>query len=63
MNNFIDLENMQSMDELFSACDNSQESKDGKIVTGRVVGKRENGILLDIGSKSEPFILREELGF
>ena len=61
MNNFIDLENMQSMDELFSKSENSPLSE-GKIIMGRVAMKKDNGILLDIGCKAEPFIPDTELG-
>ncbi len=61
MNNFIDLENMQSMDELFGKSENSALTE-GKIITGRVAMKKDNGILLDIGCKAESFIPDTELG-
>ena len=62
MNNFIDLENMPSMDDLFGTAADSKDQNEGKIVTGRVAKKTDNGILLDIGCKAEPFIANTDLG-
>ncbi len=59
----IDLDNMPSMDELLSQSETTQTKsiQEGTIVTGTIAQKNENGILLDIGGKSESFIDRNEL--
>jgi small subunit ribosomal protein S1 len=64
MSNHIDLENMASMDDLLSQGTAAEiaEIKEDKLVTGRIAAKNENGVLLDIGFKSEAFINRAELG-
>lgn len=64
MSNHIDLENMASMDDLLSQSTAAEiaEIKEDKLVTGRIAAKNENGVLLDIGFKSEAFINRAELG-
>ncbi len=59
----IDLDNMPSMDELFAQSEATQAKsiQEGTIVSGTIAQKNENGILLDIGGKSESFIDRNEL--
>ncbi len=55
----IDLDNMPSMEELL-AQEEQAAIQEGKIIQGRVVEKRDNGVLLDIGYKAEGFVDREE---
>ncbi|MGN0867331.1 MAG: S1 RNA-binding domain-containing protein, partial [Oligosphaeraceae bacterium] len=54
---------MPSMAELLSQSETTQTKsiQEGTIVTGTIAQKNENGILLDIGGKSESFIDRNEL--
>jgi len=51
----IDLENMESMDVLLGDSMSADSLKEGRIETGRIAEKNENGILLDIGLKAESF--------
>ncbi|MFA6815161.1 MAG: 30S ribosomal protein S1 [Lentisphaeria bacterium] len=57
----IDLENMPSMDDLLGDSLEDANLKEGRIESGKVVEKNENGILLDIGLKAESFIPKTEL--
>lgn len=57
---FVDLDNMPSMDELLGG-DKSSGFAEGTIVEGKVVEKRDNGIMVDIGFKAEGFISKEEV--
>ncbi len=52
----IDLENMPSMEELLGDSMQGDSLKEGRIETGKIAEKNENGILLDIGLKAESFI-------
>ena len=56
----IDLENMESMDVLLGDSMSADSLKEGRIETGRIAEKNENGILLDIGLKAESFIPKSE---
>jgi small subunit ribosomal protein S1 len=56
----IDLENMESMDVLLGDSMSAGSLKEGRIETGRIAEKNENGILLDIGLKAESFIPKSE---
>ena len=56
----IDLENMESMDMLLGDSMSAGSLKEGRIETGRIAEKNENGILLDIGLKAESFIPKSE---
>ncbi len=56
----IDLENMASMDVLLGDSMSAGSLKEGRIETGRIAEKNENGILLDIGLKAESFIPKSE---
>jgi small subunit ribosomal protein S1 len=58
----IDLENMPSMDVLLGDSMQGNTLKEGRIETGKIAEKNENGILLDIGLKAESFIPKAELG-
>ena len=56
----IDLDNMESMDMLLGDSMSAGSLKEGRIETGRIAEKNENGILLDIGLKAESFIPKSE---
>ena len=56
----IDLENIVSMEELLSDSMPVGALKEGRIETGRIAEKNENGILLDIGLKAESFIPKSD---
>ena len=56
----IDPENMESMDMLLGDSMSAGSLKEGRIETGRIAEKNENGILLDIGLKAESFIPKSE---
>ncbi len=54
---FLDLSNMPSMDELLQAdAANTDTFTKGKIVEGKIVAKRADGALIDIGYKAEGFV-------
>ena len=58
----IDLDNMPSMEELLQGSSVQAKSiQADTIVHGTIAQKNENGILLDVGGKSESFIDRSEL--
>jgi len=56
---YVDLENVPSMEDLLgeSAAPTFAE---GTVVHGKVVEKRESGVLVDIGYKAEGFVPRDE---
>jgi small subunit ribosomal protein S1 len=47
------------MEELLQE-DSSSEFAEGTVIQGRVIEKRDNGVLVDIGYKAEGFVLRDE---
>lgn len=53
--NYVELENMPSMDELLS-CDVQSDFVAGSIIPGKIVEKRNDGVLVDIGYKAEGFV-------
>jgi small subunit ribosomal protein S1 len=53
--NYVDLENMPSMDELLSA-EVQSNFVAGSIIPGKIVEKRNDGVLVDIGYKAEGFV-------
>ena len=58
---FVSLENMPSMDDLLGEVDSSTKNiVEGKLVSGIVVEKRDNGALIDIGYKAEGFVSKDE---
>ena len=61
MSNIVDLNNMASMDELFGAGPQPQpKQNENTTVKAKIVSKNENGVCVDLGLKSEPFIDRSE---
>jgi small subunit ribosomal protein S1 len=56
---FVDLSNMPTMEELLQQ-KQSASYKEGTIISGVIIGKRDNGALIDIGYKAEGFIPSEE---
>ncbi len=58
----IELDNMPSMEELLQGGSTQAKSiQENTIVNGTIAQKNENGILLDVGGKSESFIDRSDL--
>ena len=58
---FVNLENMPSMDDLLGEVDSSTKNMvEGKLITGVVVEKKDNGALIDIGYKAEGFVGKDE---
>lgn len=55
----LDLSDMPSMDELLGE-EKQDEFAQGEVVTGKVVGKRDDGIIVDIGFKAEGFVPKNE---
>jgi len=55
----LDLDNMPSMEALLEQ-HSAQSFAEKSLVSGTVVEKRDNGVLLDIGYKAEGFVPREE---
>ena len=53
---YVDLSNKLSMEELLGGATGSSNFAEGSIVTGKIVEKRQDGALLDIGYKAEGFI-------
>ena len=53
--NYVELENMPSMDELLSA-EVQSDFVVGTIIPGKIVEKRNDGVLVDIGYKAEGFV-------
>ena len=56
---FVDLSNMPSMDELLGEKVQA-EFKEGTIIKGKVIEKRDSGALIDIGYKAEGFLPSDE---
>jgi small subunit ribosomal protein S1 len=56
---FLDLSNMPTMEELLEQ-KQSASYKEGTIISGIIIGKRDNGALIDIGYKAEGFLPSEE---
>jgi len=58
---FINIDNMPSMEELFGAEETSTRNyQEGKLIKGVVVDKRDNGALIDINYKAEGFVPSDE---
>ena len=58
---FVTLENMPSMDDLLGEVDSSTKDYiEGKLISGKVVEKKDNGALIDIGYKAEGFVPKDE---
>ena len=55
----VELDNMPSMEQLLEQTAKST-FQEGRIISGKVAEKRDNGVLLDIGYKAEGFVDREE---
>jgi small subunit ribosomal protein S1 len=55
----VELDNMPSMEQLLEQTAKSAFQV-GRIITGKIAEKRDNGVLLDIGYKAEGFVDREE---
>ena len=53
---YVDLSNKLSMEELLSGATGGGNFAEGSIVSGKIVEKRQDGALLDIGYKAEGFI-------
>ena len=54
---FVTLDNMPSMDDLLGEVDSSTKDYiEGKLISGIVVEKKDNGALIDIGYKAEGFV-------
>ena len=58
--NYVDLDNMPSMDELLGSESIKSEFAVNNIITGKVVEKRNDGALIDIGYKAEGFVPAQE---
>lgn len=59
-NPYLDMSSIPSMDELLGTITEKKEFKEGSIIDGTIVEKRSNGVLVDIGYKSEGFVSSEE---
>ncbi|MCM8530775.1 MAG: 30S ribosomal protein S1 [Lentisphaeraceae bacterium] len=58
---FVNLEDMPSMDDLLGEVDSSTKNYvEGKLISGVVVEKKDNGALIDIGYKAEGFVGKDE---
>ena len=58
---FVNLEDIPSMDDLLGEVDSSTENYvEGKLISGIVVEKKDNGALIDIGYKAEGFVSKDE---
>ena len=58
---FIDMEMMPSMEELLEKKPSNKNISEGAIIEGKIIEKRDSGIIVDIGFKSESFIPKEEI--
>ncbi|MDD5727754.1 MAG: S1 RNA-binding domain-containing protein, partial [Victivallales bacterium] len=56
---FVDLSNMDSMDALLGN-EAQNEFAEGSIIEGKIVEKRNDGVLVDIGYKAEGFVHSSE---
>ena len=59
MVSFLDLSDMPSMDDLL-AQEEKNEFTEGSIISGKIVEKRNDGALVDIGYKAEGFVSSDE---
>ncbi|MEA4862415.1 MAG: 30S ribosomal protein S1 [Victivallaceae bacterium] len=59
---FVELDNMPSMEQLLGGGTVKKEFAVNNIVTGKVVEKRNDGALVDIGYKAEGFVSAMEFG-
>lgn len=59
---FVDLDNMPSMEQLLGGGTVKKEFAVNNIVSGKVVEKRNDGALVDIGYKAEGFVSAVEFG-
>ena len=57
---YVDLNNTLSMEELLGGATSKSNFAEGSIVQGKIVEKRQDGALLDIGYKAEGFISSTE---
>jgi small subunit ribosomal protein S1 len=58
---FVSLENMPSMEDLLGEVDSSTKNYiEGKLISGVIVEKKDNGVLVDIGYKAEGFVGKDE---
>ena len=57
--NFVDEKNSLSMEELIAG-KTGITCNEGELVMGTIIEKRDNGVLLDMGFKSESFVSKEE---
>ena len=58
---FVTLENMPSMEDLLGKVDDgTKDYVEGKLISGIVVEKKDNGALIDIGYKAEGFVPKDE---
>jgi small subunit ribosomal protein S1 len=55
----LDLTNLPSMDELLGMEERSDFGQ-GSIVTGKIIEKRDSGVIVDIGFKAEGFVPKDE---
>ncbi len=60
ISNIVDLDHLPSMDDLLSE-GSSETFAAGTLTTGKVVDKRENSIIVDIGYKAEGVVDRDEV--
>jgi small subunit ribosomal protein S1 len=58
--NFLDLSNLPSMEELLSGKVTESNFTEGSIIEGKIVEKRNDGVLIDIGYKAEGFVPSSE---
>ncbi len=56
---FLDLSNLPGMDDLLGESDDKFLGE-GSIVSGKIVDKRDSGLIIDIGYKAEGFIPKDE---
>lgn len=54
--NYVELDNMPTMDQLLGGDSIRNEFAVNSIISGKVVGKRNDGALIDIGYKAEGFV-------
>lgn len=54
--NYVELDNMPTMDQLLGGDSIRNEFAVNSIISGKVVEKRNDGALIDIGYKAEGFV-------
>lgn len=59
ISNFLDLSDMPTMEELLEK-ESESTFVEGSIINGKIVDKRNDGVLVDIGYKAEGFVPSEE---